>query len=118
MIAKNWRGGIPRRKAGQKRGRPKRFTYKANSLTHSWAGLSSTPATRYLMGAKCRIPVEKSCHDRQDELSRLFYSAGHTVQKRLARRKSVPRHCRLADRGGNQWSGSRRHPGREPDTVA
>src|SRR4029077_17649983 len=94
------------------------FTYHANSLTHLGLGLSSVAATRYQWGLKCRISVEKSCHGRQDELSRLLYRAGHAVQKRFGRRKGVPRHCGLADFGGDQRPGSRWNPRREPDPFA
>src|SRR6185312_16263208 len=80
-------------------------------------GLSSRSPTRYQWGLNPPF-VEKSCHDRQDELSGLFYSAGHAVQKRLARRKGVSRHRRMADRGGHQRPGSRWDHGGKPDSVA
>src|SRR6185503_14218136 len=57
-------------------------------------------------------------HDRQDELSRLFYSAGHAVQKRFARRKGVSRYRRMADRGGHEWPGPRGNHGGKSDSVA
>src|SRR4029078_705503 len=80
-------------------------------------GLSSRSPTRYQWGLR-PLFVEKSCHDRQDELSRLLYSAGHAVQKRLARRKGVSRHRRMADRGGHELPGFGGDPGWQARPVA
>src|SRR5215475_1079594 len=69
-------------------------------------------------GVTNRIFVEKSCYDRQDELSGLFHRAGHAVQKRLARRKSLPRHRGVADFRGYERTGSGGNHRRKPDAVA
>ena len=51
-------------------------------------GLLSLAATRYLWGCRPATPVEKSCHDRQDELPRLVHRAGHAVQERRVDEKA------------------------------
>src|SRR5262245_42841735 len=68
--------------------------------------------------AETRNSMEKSCHARQDELSRLLHRAGYAVEKRFARREGFPRHCGLANRRGHQRTGSCWNHRREPDAVA
>src|SRR4029078_9289620 len=95
-----------------------------NTLSHGefqpvggGGGLSSRSPTRYQWGLKL-VVVERPCQDRQHELAGLFYRAGHAVQKRLARRKGVSRHRRMADRGGHEWPGPRGNHGGKADSVA
>src|SRR5512147_3166372 len=112
MISKISSAGIIGRKMGKNT-----MSHAEFQLVGGVGGLSSHSPTRYQWDLNPPF-VEKSCHDRQDELSRLFYSAGHAVQKRLARRKSVSRHRRMADRGGHKWPGSCGNHGGKPDFVA
>src|SRR5215831_4348480 len=112
MIPKNFIDPHFKREEGQNT-----LSHAEFQLFEAGGGLSSRSPTRYQWGLNPPF-VEKSCHDRQDELSRLFYSAGHAVQKRFARRKGVSRHRRMADRGRHEWPGSSGDHGRKPDSVA
>ncbi len=82
--------------------------------------LSPTASGGYVSAGAQTTEIERArdqpsgSHGKASEISRIDDGAGHSVQKRQARRAGLPRPDRLADHLGGAWPRPGRNDGREP----